>query len=118
MPSSQSGATSPTRAATPSIRISCPPRFHETALRVALGASRSQLARELLSDSAIISVAGGISGMLLAAWTSDLVPALFYERDAERLKFAPDLLSIAEASFVCVGITILCGSASGPDNSA
>ncbi|PYT32960.1 MAG: hypothetical protein DMG57_00010 [Acidobacteria bacterium] len=84
-------------------------RFHETALRVALGASRSQLARELLSDSAIISVAGGISGILLAVWTSDLVPALLYEQDAERLIFAPDLLSIAEASFVCIGITILCG---------
>src|SRR6266480_6138242 len=40
-------------------------RFHETALRVALGASRSQLARELLSDSVIISLAGGVSGMLL-----------------------------------------------------
>ena len=47
--------------------------------------------------------------MLLAVWTSDLVPALLYEQDAKRLIFAPDLLSIAEASFVCVGITILCG---------
>jgi len=84
-------------------------RFHETALRVALGASRGQLARELLSDSAIISVAGGILGILLAVWTSDLIPALLYAQDAQRLIFAPDLLSIAEASFVCVGITILCG---------
>ena len=84
-------------------------RFHETAIRVAFGASRGQLARELLSDSAIISVAGGALGMLLAAWTSYLVPALLYEKDAERLIFAPDLFGIAEASFIFVGIMILCG---------
>jgi len=84
-------------------------RFHETAIRVAFGASRGQLARELLSDSTIISVAGGALGMLLAVWTSYLVPALLYEQDAERLIFAPDLFGIAEASFIFVGIMILCG---------
>jgi len=84
-------------------------RLHETAIRVALGASRGQLCRELLSDSVIISVAGGVSGMLLAVWTSHVVPALLYDQDAEHLIFAPDLFTIAEASFVCIGITILCG---------
>jgi ABC-type lipoprotein release transport system permease subunit len=84
-------------------------RLHETAIRVALGASRGQLCRELLSDSVIISVAGGVSGMLLAVWTSHVVPALLYNQDAVHLIFAPDLFTIAEASFVCVGITILCG---------
>jgi ABC-type lipoprotein release transport system permease subunit len=84
-------------------------RLHETAIRVALGASRGQLSRELLSDSVIISFAGGVLGMLLAVWTSHVVPAFLYEQDAERLIFAPDLFTIAEASFVCIGITILCG---------
>ncbi|HEY6290458.1 MAG TPA: ABC transporter permease [Terriglobia bacterium] len=84
-------------------------RFHETALRVALGASRAQLVHELLSDSVLISVAGGGLGMLLAVWTSYLVPALLYDQDAQHLIFAPDLFSIAEASVVCVGITTLCG---------
>lgn len=84
-------------------------RFHETAIRVALGASRGQLAVELLSDSVVISVAGGAMGMLLALWTSYIVPALLYDQDAERLIFAPDLFGIAEASFVFVGIMILCG---------
>jgi ABC-type lipoprotein release transport system permease subunit len=84
-------------------------RFHETALRVSLGASRRHLARELLSDSAVISVAGGVSGMVLALWTSYIVPALLYDRDAERLVFAPNLSTIAETSVVLVGIMILCG---------
>ena len=84
-------------------------RFHEIALRVALGASRGQLALELLSDSVVISVAGGAVGMLLGLWTSYIVPALLYDQDAEHLIFAPDLFGIAEASFVFVGIMILCG---------
>lgn len=84
-------------------------RFHETAVRIAFGARRSQLARELLSDSVVISVAGGALGMLLAVWTSYLVPAFLYSRDAERLIFAPALFGIAEASLVFVGIMILCG---------
>jgi putative ABC transport system permease protein len=84
-------------------------RFHDTAIRVAFGASRRQLARGLLSDSVVISVAGGALGMLLALWTSYVVPAFLYSQDAERLIFAPGLVRIAEASFVFVGIMILCG---------
>lgn len=84
-------------------------RFQETAIRVTFGASRGQLVRELLSDSVVISVAGGSLGMLLAVWASYLVPALLYEQDAERLIFAPDTFGVAEASLVFVGIMILCG---------
>ena len=47
--------------------------------------------------------------MLLAMWTSYLVPAFLYSQDAERLMFVPDLFGIAEASLVFVGIMILCG---------
>lgn len=84
-------------------------RFQETALRVAFGASRGRLARELLSDSVVISVAGGALGMLLALWMSYLLPALLYEQDAKRLIFAPDLFGIAEASLFFIVIMILCG---------
>jgi predicted permease len=84
-------------------------RSHETSVRVALGASRGQLAKGLLSDSALISVTGGAFGMLLALWTTDIVPALLFEEDAERLVFAPDLVSTALVSAVCVGITMACG---------
>lgn len=84
-------------------------RFHETALRVAFGASRGRLARELLSDSIVISIAGGAFGMLLAAWTSYLLPKLLYQQDAEHLIFAADPAGIAKATFIFVGIMILCG---------
>jgi ABC-type antimicrobial peptide transport system permease subunit len=84
-------------------------RSHETSIRVALGASRGQLARGLLSDSIVISVTGGALGMLLAFWTSLVLPSLLFEEDAQRLVFAPDLFSIVAASAACVGITIVCG---------
>lgn len=84
-------------------------RSHETSLRATLGASRGQLARGLLSDSVVISVTGGACSILLAIWTSRVVPAFLFEQDAKRLVFTPHLLSIVAATAACAGITIVCG---------
>jgi putative ABC transport system permease protein len=84
-------------------------RSREISVRVAVGASRGQLAGESLSDSIVISIAGGALGVLLAGWTSRAIPALLFEQDAERLLFAPDLFGIVAASAACVGVTIGCG---------
>jgi ABC-type antimicrobial peptide transport system permease subunit len=84
-------------------------RSHETSLRIALGATRAQLLRELLSDSIVISVAGGAVGALLAACTARALPALLFQEDAERLVFAPHLLPTFTAAILCACLTILCG---------
>ncbi len=84
-------------------------RSHETSLRIALGATRAKLMGELLSDSIVISLAGGALGILLAVWTARVIPALLFEEDAERLVFTPHLLSIVTASILSVGITVACG---------
>ncbi|MGA2051024.1 MAG: ABC transporter permease [Terracidiphilus sp.] len=84
-------------------------RSHETSLRIALGATRAQLLGELLSDSIVIAVAGGALGALLAFFTARTLPALLFEKDAERLVFAPHVLPIVAASMLCVCFTVLCG---------
>lgn len=84
-------------------------RSQETSVRVALGARRAQLARQLLWDSVLISVAGGAFGLLLAMWTTNIVPALFFDKDSAELVFAPDLTGIVAASTLCLVITIACG---------
>ena len=51
-------------------------RYQEFAVRSALGASRISLARQLLVEGLVLSLAGGAAGMLLAFWTVRALPLL------------------------------------------
>ena len=87
-------------------------RQREIGLRAALGASRFRIARELLTESIVIGVLGGIVGMLLANWdltvTKAAIPAQVFQWVAGLRKMHMDASVIAFGFAVSVAAGVIC----------
>jgi predicted permease len=52
-------------------------RQREMSLRLAMGASRPRVMRQVLAEAMLLAVLGGTAGLLLGYWGRNLVPSLF-----------------------------------------
>src|SRR5207244_4717976 len=84
-------------------------RRREIALRAGLGASRWRIARQLLTESVLLSLIGGGLGLLLAWWGTKALLAL---APAELIDLRTTAVNIPVLVFT-VGLTLLTGIAFG-----
>ena len=79
-------------------------RSREIAVRLALGASRARIIRQLLAESFLISLTGAFAGLLLGHWCIQLILAL-KPPDIQR----PELIGLNAAVFLfAAGLSVLC----------
>ena len=87
-------------------------RQREMAVRLALGASRRRLIRQLLVESAMLALAGGIAGVAIATAGAAAVLSFFANPDVSQpISTTPDWRILAFTFGVAACTGILCGLA-------
>jgi putative ABC transport system permease protein len=84
-------------------------RQRELGIRRALGAGRLRLARLLLVESILVACLGGVTGLLLAGWTKDLILALAPTSLPRVTEVSLDGRVIAFAATITTLTALLCG---------
>jgi putative ABC transport system permease protein len=80
-------------------------RGREHALRAALGASRAQLMRHVLTESLLLALAGGALGLLVALWSNDLISRYFFWGDRTiHIALDPRVVAFTFAASVLTGL--------------
>src|SRR5690349_703315 len=90
-------------------------RQKEIGVRLCLGASRWRLIRQLLMESMVLSIVGGVAGVLLAWWTLNLFLSVVFVRygGAEMMRVAIDLTPDWRVLTYSFGLALLSGIAFG-----
>ena len=83
-------------------------RAREMAIRAALGSSRRRLIRQLVVESLLLSLVGGLLGVLLALWSLDVI-RLLVPTDVPRfqqLALNPAVLAFAVVASILSGLLV------------
>ena len=81
-------------------------RRREMAIRISLGADRKQVMMQLFTESVMLALLGGLAGLLLAVWISNLVTSFWPIPTVPiQFDFSPD----ANVFLFCFGISLLAG---------
>jgi predicted permease len=89
----------------------CLARQRELAIRAALGSGRYRLARQLLTESLVLAIAGGLAGLALAHWGVEVLLALSPDSIPRAHEISPDRALFVFALIVTVTTGLLFGLA-------
>jgi len=85
-------------------------RQREVAVRLALGAGRARLIRQLLTESVLLALGGGALGMIFAYWGSPVLVTLMAQgQNRVTLDVHPDPSVLAFTLLVALATGIACG---------
>jgi putative ABC transport system permease protein len=85
-------------------------REREIAVRLAIGASRRRLIRQMLSESLLIAVLGAVGGAVLSGWFSQTLVSLFSTQTSQLfLDLAPDWRVFAFIAGIAIAACLLFG---------